>query len=385
MGDKERRPATLMSFFFKRISSALVTTGLMAAFALYLGQGKIFSTGLNPRIVLFLGMAVVVQTLLALGIRLSVLFGRTLPLPFHAIPLRITVDDAEALFKRRGYDCMAGEGGVRRFTRYWKASQLIAIGVYLSLLFIMTAGCLNFGFGVGGHIDLSPDGEETKFATLQLERGYLVTPRSYPFLLRLGSLLPATGGEPSQAILAVRQEGEGTKTEHRLSPGDVFYLGRVSVRYQADYFIAFIKILRNEHDYLAKPLLLYPDLQGGYSGELGVAEPRVTGKGKYEPGRGRFTIEIMRDGKEEYRGSFRFADRAENGGFSVFVPAMLHAAKFEVSRFGYRREIVTAFAILAGLMVLRLLCRGGMIEISRDKDGQVYGRATSKSLLRALL
>ena len=370
----------------KILLSAKLTILLFISMAAYLVQGKFFEGSLSPQIMVSLAIVLILQSFAALFYRAVYLFhGLPLqPKRHKKMQLGMSVEEAYLLLGRMGFSESKIRGDqIICYTKRGALQNIFEMLIYVSMIFMLISGLLNYSLGISGQIDVSPGSEFIDLSKVPLNRGFLASSNEPAFKIRMVSIDRSAEAEFSKGIFEVIEKDN--KFSYSINKGESFNIGRYRFFYLGDFYIAFISIMKKQHDYMPSPLLLKKEKASDniYKGDIFIAEPGASGKGEFDPQKNIFRIKAYKDGKQEFDTLFHYGETAEKGDYTVRVPALSHSGKVEISRYGYRSYVIAGSITFGVFLALRLFFRRKMVWIWTENGTPFF--FTKHRALRPLL
>jgi hypothetical protein len=266
-------------------------------------------------------------------------------------------------------------------------ARILEMLAYCALVVALLSGILNYGFGISGYIEVVPGIKPVDISRYSLARGLFVGPSQPDMKIRVSELNPATIEKPSVLYLEVTNRKDRHMNSHRLETGENVRISRLKMMYLGDYYEAIVTVMKKKHDYRAVPVkLTFKQTNTGnkYTGTLYMWESGAEGEGEYEASSGLFRIKIYKEGELEFNGELPFAKPVKQGDFTVTVPAVRHAGKIKVTRYGYRNQVIGGIGAFVLFLVLRIIFRPLLVYLWSEGN-RVYFYTRSRSIKRLLL
>ncbi len=375
------------------ICSAYATLILILAMTVYLLQGKYLGWSLDPRVMVALGVFLCVQSGAAIVYRLLLLAGKRdavqgLFAGQSGELLQVNCQNAAGRLTSNGFSIFRkyDEGSIC-FQRWLHTSRLLEVAAYTSLVFAIASGLLNYGLGISGIVSVSPGGELIDLSLTELNRGFFSKQTEPSLKLRASELTPSISGSPSSITIEVHSKDLQHEIQKKMENGESLSVGRFSLRFTGDFYMAFISVVKGNHDYLAYPLTI--SKQAGtddnvYRGRFLIAEPGTQGEGEYIPASQEFRVKVYKDNQPEFDGLFKYGEEAAQGDFRVSVKALSHAGRIEIARYSYKNQVLGGFLLLLVFIFIRLLFRPQMVCLQADGEN-VRFYTENRSVRRILL
>jgi hypothetical protein len=190
-------------------------------------------------------------------------------------------------------------GGYLLMAKGLKRSRFIEVIAYCAIVLSLISGILNYGFRLRGNIEVATVGSLKDLDSVQ------------PLSLRLraSEINYATADRPPSIAFELLKGDRDSGRKYRLEQGEGIRHGFLNMRYDGDYFIAFLTVMRGGLDYRPVPVRLVLSegaSKGMYHGDITMRVPGVRGEAEYEPGARKFRIRIYRKEELEFETEFLY-------------------------------------------------------------------------------
>jgi hypothetical protein len=373
------------------LSSSLLTVILFLFMAAYLVQGKIVGWGFSPKGMIGLASLLMIQGGWAIIYRILILSGKVSG-PACCIRKEKeelssgTLDESSGLLHDNGFLKVMLDDGSLCFTKGLRRSYVLELVAYCALVFALLSGLMNYGFGISGYVNISPGGEPIDLNKTGLERGFLAGHSEVPLEIKATELTYAADDKPSVVFVDIADKKDGNMTSYRLETGESISIDRLRFRYLGDSRLAYISVMKKRHDYLASPLELRisADNPGGlYTGPLIMNEPGAKGEGEFDPETRLFKIKVYKNEELEFDSEVLYGDTERQGDLAVTIGALSHYGRIEITRYGYRKQVIGGMSVFIVFLLARLIFRP--VQVCLWAEGDITFFYTRSRSLRKML
>lgn len=380
----------------KFLSSPLLTVLFALLMSLYIVQGRFFGGSLYPHVMVSLACLAAAQSVWAIIYRFFQLTGRVPPTQLFpkkkkAELLDGKLEGAASLLNENGFSQVSSRNGKEGrsicFMKRTKGPTVLEIAAYSALVFIIISRILNYGFGISGEVNVSPGGEMIDMDAGSLERGFFADRFPLSFKIKASSITDTIPGAPSTAILEVMDNKSGEIETHRVGTGERITVNRLRMQYRGDAYMAVIAIYNKSHDYRPVPIRYESwkvNPEKPYSAPFYIRTSGVTGEGAFDPVSRKLRVRVYRDETVEFDGELLSGTREYQGDMMVQFNSLMHYGAFDISRYGYRNQIIGGMVALVLFLVLRIIFRPGTVCL-RTEDDRVFFYTRDRSIKRLLL
>jgi hypothetical protein len=362
--------------------------------AAYLVQGKIIGWGFSPKGMIGLASILMFQGGWAIIYRLLVLSGKVAG-PSCCIRkekgelLSGTLEESSGMLHNKSFLKVKPDDGSLCFTKGLRRSYVLELMAYGALVFALLSGLMNYGFGISGYVNISPGGEPIDLNKTGLERGFLAGPSELSLNVSASELKYAVSGKPSVVFFNISDDQSGHASSYRLETGESISVERLRFRYLGDSWLAYISVMKKRHDYLTSPLELRisaDNPEGIYTGPLIMNEPGAKGEGEFDPETRLFKIKVFKKEELEFDSEVLYGDAERQGDLAVTIGALSHYGRIEITRYGYRNQVIGGMSVFIVFLLARLMFRPVHVTLWTEGDKTFFytcSRSLRKTLLKA--
>ena len=159
------------------------------------------------------------------------------------------------------------------------------------------------------------------------------------------------------------------------------------MQYRGDAYMAFIAIFKKSHDYRPVPVKFESwtgNPEKPYSAFIYIRTPGVRGEGEFDAVSRKLRVRVYRDEALEFNGELLSGKKERQGDVMVQFTSLVHYGTFDISRYGYRNQVIGGMGALILFFVLRIVFRPGMVCLWPEGN-RVYSYTRNRLVRKSLL